>query len=261
MSAIDARHVGGVTDCLIIAAGDGSRLAQHGPSKPLVRVDGVPLIDRVMGTARQAGLRRFHVVTGHRADELEQHVRQDADRNGLDVHFVRNPRWDQPNGVSVRCAADVLPGRFVLLMADHLFAASLLERLLRTPLDEGDVVLAVDRRVVGHPTVDLDDVTRAFVDGEHLRDIGKGLVPCNAFDTGVFLCTRAIFAGLDESGRNGDLSLTGGIRALASRGHVRTVDVTGEVWVDVDDDRALALATRLFPTGRESAPCRQPTAT
>ncbi len=261
MSAVDARHVGGVTDCLIIAAGDGSRLARHGPSKPLVRVGGVPLIDRVMTTASLAGLRRFHVVTGHRADELEQHVSQEAARCQLDVHFVRNRHWDQPNGVSVRCAADTLPERFVLLMSDHLFAASMLEGVLQAGVDEGGVVLAVDRRVEAHPTVDLDDVTRAFVEGDRLCAIGKGLVPYNAFDTGVFLCTQAIFAALDDSSRHGDDSLSGGIRVLASRGRVRTVDVGDHVWIDVDDDRALTLAARLFPIARESDSCRPPATT
>lgn len=258
MSASGRGHAGGVTDGLIIAAGDGSRLAQHGPSKPLVCVEGVALIDRVMCTASQAGLRRFHLVTGHHADELEQHVREVAGRRGFDVGFVRNPRWDQPNGVSVRCAAAVLPARFVLLMADHLFAPSLLERVIQTPLGDDEVVLAVDRRIVGHPTVDLDDVTRVFIDGEHLRDIGKGLEHYNAFDTGVFVCTHAIFAALDAGGRAGDLSLSGGIRTLASHGRVRTVDVSDEVWIDVDDDRALALAARLFPKARASATCRRP---
>jgi choline kinase len=254
-------HADAVTDCLIIAAGDGSRLARHGPSKPLVRVDGTALIDRVMGTARQAGLRRFHLVTGHCADELERHVAQHVAGSGVDVHFVRNPRWDQPNGVSVRCAAAVLPQRFVLLMADHLFAPSLLTGALQAPPGDGQVVLAVDRRVVGHPTVDLDDVTRVLVEGDSLREIGKGLVRYNAFDTGVFVSTHAIFAALDASGRQGDLSLSGGIRVLASHGRVRTVDVADEVWIDVDDDRALALAARLFPMTRESAPLRQPAGT
>lgn len=234
------------TDCLIIAAGNGSRIAAHGQLKPLVCVGGSPLLERVMCTASAAGLSRFCIVTGHRAEAIEQYVPAASSLAGLDVRFVRNPEWDRPNGLSVRCAEPALGGRFVLLMSDHLFGAGLLARLLATSMEADEVVLAVDLRVVDHPTVDLDDVTKVRVEGGRIRDIGKGLADYNAFDTGIFLCTPALFAALDESFRAGDHSLSGGIRVLAARGKARVFDIGDELWIDVDDDRALALATRLF---------------
>jgi GTP:adenosylcobinamide-phosphate guanylyltransferase len=41
--------------CLIIAAGKGSRLQNRGECKPLIPVLGVPLIERVIRSAREAG--------------------------------------------------------------------------------------------------------------------------------------------------------------------------------------------------------------
>ena len=51
----------------------------------------------------------------------------------------------------------------MLLMSDHLFDPQILARLLQEPLGSDEVVLAVDSRISGHPTVDLDDVTRVHV--------------------------------------------------------------------------------------------------
>ena len=56
--------------CLIIAAGQGRRLRQQGDSKPLVPLLGVPLIERVIRAAREAGADDFSVVIGYQGDRL-----------------------------------------------------------------------------------------------------------------------------------------------------------------------------------------------
>lgn len=56
--------------CLIIAAGQGRRLQPHGASKPLVPLLGVPLIERVIRAAREAGAEAFYVVVGYQGDRL-----------------------------------------------------------------------------------------------------------------------------------------------------------------------------------------------
>ncbi len=45
--------------CLIIAAGKGSRLQQRGESKPLIPILGIPLIERVIHAAMEAGAEEF----------------------------------------------------------------------------------------------------------------------------------------------------------------------------------------------------------
>jgi choline kinase len=235
------------TGCLIIAAGKGSRLVDHGEPKPLVSLGGATLIERVMCTVAAAGIRSFRVVTGYLADQIEQFVPASPLLSGLDVRFIHNPDWERANGLSVACASPGLGGRFVLLMSDHLFDAEILSRLLSEPIADDEVILAVDSRVVDHPTADLDDVTKVRVEGGAIIDIGKTLTDYNAFDTGIFLCTPALFAALEESSRGGDDSLSGGIRALASRGKARVFDIGEALWIDVDDSPAYARAETLFP--------------
>ena len=151
------------TDCLIIAAGKGSRLIDHGEPKPLVSLGGVTLIERVMCTVAAAGIRSFCVETGYLADQIERFLPASPLLSGFDVRFVRNADWERANGLSVACAAPHLGRRFVLLMSDHLFDGGILSRLLAEPIGDDEVILAVDSRIVNHPTADLDDVTKVLV--------------------------------------------------------------------------------------------------
>jgi choline kinase len=239
-------------DCLIIAAGKGSRLVARGEPKPLVPVCGTTLIERVMCTVAETGISRFCVVTGYLAERIEEFVPASRLLADLDVRFVRNPDWEQANGISVACAAPALGGTFVLLMSDHLFDARILDRLLAEPIGDDEVILAVDSRIRNHPTADLDDVTKVRTENGAIREIGKTLEDYDAFDTGIFLCTQALFGALDESCRLGDTSLSGGIRVLAARGKARVFDVGDALWIDVDDEAAHDRAEHLF------SPCPNP---
>jgi choline kinase len=84
--------------------------------------------------------------------------------------------------------------------------------LIAQPLDETDLVLAVDDQIGNNPTVDLDDVTRVLAENGRISKIGKRISSYNAFDTGIFLCTSALFDALRVSQQRGDFSLTGGVR-------------------------------------------------
>jgi choline kinase len=235
---------------LIIAAGRGSRLAHLFPLKPLIPVAGTPLLERVMATASAAGIHEFVVVSGHRGSEIDRFVGEVAGRRKLAATVVFNPDWEKENGFSVLAARAELKDEFVLLMADHLFDGRILDALLAAPLGRAQVMLAVDRRLVDHPTVDLDDVTKVNVSAGLIADIGKKIPVYNAFDTGIFRCTPELFAGLEESVRQGDFSLSGGIRALAARGDALALDSGDRFWIDVDDERALKLAEDFFRAGR-----------
>jgi GTP:adenosylcobinamide-phosphate guanylyltransferase len=60
-------------EVIILAAGSGSRM-QSSTAKVLHRLAGQPLICHVLGTARQLGASRIHVVVGHDADAVQAEV-------------------------------------------------------------------------------------------------------------------------------------------------------------------------------------------
>jgi choline kinase len=231
---------------LIVAAGQGTRLRDIASSKPLARVHGRPLIEHVISSAHASGIDEFVVVTGYEGARVETFLRRLSMRTGLAIRTVRNSDWKLANGHSVAAAARSLNDTFVLMMSDHLFDARLLKDLLATPVPQGGVVLAVDRRL-DNPLVDLDDVTRVSTEvNGAIKAIGKLIQPYDAFDTGVFLASKGLLDAIAEdiaSGGSGGIS--GGMTRLALRGLAMTFDIGERFWLDVDDAAAFEHAVRL----------------
>ncbi len=239
-----------VRKCLVIAAGLGSRLPSGGLPKPLFRLLGLPLIERTIVTARRAGLEEFIVVTGHDGARVTKFLDRLALRRGITITHVVNEEWDRGNGLSVLAAREAIGHEpFALLMADHAVEVPLLSALLDEPLEAGGVCLAVDRNL-SNPLVDLADVTKVRASDGRLEAIGKDLERYDAFDTGCFLCSSALFSALDEARkRAGDESLSAGIARLAAQGKVRVHDVGDAFWIDVDDASAVERAERALIAG------------
>ena len=220
--------------CLIIAAGKGSRLQERGDSKPLLPLLGVPLIERVIRAALEAGADEFYVVIGYQGGRIRDFLNQLSDRLAIRITPLVNEDWDQENGLSVLKAQTHLPEPFLLLMADHLFDPALARELSAHPPTDGEIALAVDADT-RNPLVDLKDVTRVKVEEGKISDIGKGLADFNGFDTGVFLCSPAIFNALKQcKEKNGDTTLSGAVRMLAAEGKAKAIHTRG-FWIDVDD--------------------------
>ena len=228
--------------CLIIAAGQGSRLRQRAESKPLVPLQGTPLIEHVIGAARKGGVDEFFVVSGYRGSLLRDHLDGVAVRDSIAIHHIVNDRWREPNGISVLKAGDRLSEPFVLLMSDHLFDPTIVKDLLKKSLPRSGVILATDSNL-SNRLVDLDDVTRVYQEDGFIREIGKGIHRYNAFDTGIFLCTPGLFESLETSiRRDQDASLSGGVRILAQSNLALSVDIDNRFWLDVDDSRTYVKA-------------------
>ena len=87
--------------CLIIAAGAGSRIAERGSPKPLIPLLGLPLIERVIMTARGAGATDFYVVTGYQGDRVREFLDTLAARRDVTIHHIFNGEWEAGNGLSV----------------------------------------------------------------------------------------------------------------------------------------------------------------
>lgn len=129
-------------------------------------------------------------------------------------------------------------------MGDHLFSESILQGLQQRPVADDEVVLAVDPHPDSNRLVDPGDVTRVLADDGRVIDIGKDLLQYTAYDTGIFLCSHALFDALEESIRRGDSSLSGGIRVLAGMGRAKTFGISGDFWIDIDDADAYRKAER-----------------
>lgn len=231
---------------LILAAGLGSRLRELGNSKPLTELEGVPLIERIIASAKDAGVGEFVVVVGYMGDAVTAFMDDLASRLGVSIKCVVNDAWNKGNGRSVLAAKHLLGGApFHLMMADHIFEPAILRMLREQPLADGHVRLAVDSNLK-NPLVDLDDVTKTQLRGHHIIDIGKAIPNYNAFDTGFFYCSPSLFKAIERSIRDhGDDSLSGGMRELARQGAAEALDIGSLEWIDIDDPKAFGHSKKM----------------
>ena len=234
-------------DMLIVAAGMGSRLRDVGISKPLVPLLGVPLIERVIATAAEAGIIRFVIVTGHLCEKLEAYLAIVAGRYGVEIVTVFNPDYQLPNGHSVMAAKNHLPDHFLLAMCDHMMDAEMVAEMASLEIADGTVVLGVDRRL-DNPHVDLEDVTRVKTKGDHIDRIGKLIDDYNAFDTGIFHCTPGFFDALAVAFDKGEDSISGGMMELVAKDMAWTYTIGDYTWIDVDDTHMFELAAKVLST-------------
>ena len=229
---------------VILAAGLGSRLyPETNTPKPLAKVLGLTLAERVVSTLHEAGIGRFVVSLGHKAEAVGAHFKEIARRRGVTVEFVQAKDWQLGNGASALAAkGHAGDAPFLLVMADHLLDAGIIGALARNPPAPGEVCLAVDRDKSG--IFDLDDVTRVRITGGRIQEIEKGLQEWDAADIGAMLCTPGLFEGLERAAAKGLHGLSDGLRELAREGRIRPVDVSGQPWLDVDTSEALREAER-----------------
>ena len=224
-----------ITTGLLLAAGEGSRLRDVTPFKPLCPVAGRALIDHAIEGMAAAGLARAIVSLGYGADAIAAHL---AGRSWpIEVVTVMTD-YRQPNGVSALAARALVGAEgAVLAMCDHLVQSRHYRRLAKAGAGDG-LRLGIDRRL-GHAWVDPLDVTCVATNGEAIVAIGKGLEPHDCYDTGVFAVSQRFFATLATLASP---SITEGVRLLAAEGRARIVDCSDLDWIDVDDAPAFAHA-------------------
>lgn len=161
-----------------MAAGDGTRLrpvTEHWP-KPLLPIDGRPVVATLVRELSAAGCTHVTVVTGHLAEQVEALLADGSDF-GVPITYARQPAPDG-SADAVRRALDagVQPPALVT-GADHVFARGTIDWFLQG-WDAASGAIAARR---GRPSVDAR-LAAAFSDTEELTSVplwglGAELVP------------------------------------------------------------------------------------
>lgn len=105
---------------MVLAAGLGVRLRPLTETvpKPLLEVDGRPLIDHVLDRLRAGGVRKVVVNAFYLADQLEAHL---ADRQDLAIEVVREPKLLGIGGGLANALPILGHDRFLAANADTLW--------------------------------------------------------------------------------------------------------------------------------------------
>jgi CTP:molybdopterin cytidylyltransferase MocA len=114
-----------------MAAGEGSRLRPLTESwpKPVLPIDGRPVIATLLRDLAGAGIDEVVVVTGHLAEQVEALV-GDGTGFGLRARFVRQPGVLGSADTVQRAVDDGLEAPFLVLGADTVFAPGTIARFI-----------------------------------------------------------------------------------------------------------------------------------
>jgi len=259
---------------VILAAGKGTRMKEltNDVPKPMLRVQGKPILEHIVRGLLAAGVRDIFIVTGYRAEAIEGYFGNGAKWG---AHIVCGRQVEQ-NGTGkapeiAKHFVDESP--FILTYGDILVqqltpALSLVDTMKKTyqhminRFNEGDFssVITVTKG---------EDVTKGglnFFDAhfclehlvekpsllqlEQLRREGW-LLPHHPvwYNAGIYIFRPSLFqftAHLQKSPR-GEYELTDAIASLVAAGHrIAGLEIQGR-WVDVRDPEVLAKLERESP--------------
>jgi dTDP-glucose pyrophosphorylase len=240
---------------VILAAGKGTRMKELTDElpKPMLRVRGKPILERIIAGIVAAGIKEIFIVTGFRADVIENYF-GDGEKFDARISFGRQLVQDG-TGKAPELAKDFIgDSPFLLTYGDILVAPETYPQMLRR-FSEGDFagVITVTRG---------EDVTKGglnFFDKrfclkrlveksspEQLKQLRRnGWLKSGApawYNAGVYIFSPSLFdftAHLQKSPR-GEYELTDAIGAIVASGQkLAGLEIQGR-WVDVRDPETLA---------------------
>jgi choline kinase len=227
---------------IILAAGRGSRLAEHNPDglpKCLIELGGRSLLARHLDLLYQLGVYRVDLVLGYEADRIIEHIGKLASRPEVSFHF--NPRYESGSVLSLLAAKETLEaGEPVLVMdADVLYHPQILRTLIETKVQN---CYLLDRDFI-----DGDEPVKIAIRDAVMVEFRKKLASGLRFDTigesvGFFRfgpeCAAIIAAecGRFEAEGLGDAPHEEALRnvLLANPVQFGFEDVTGLPWIEID---------------------------
>jgi NDP-sugar pyrophosphorylase family protein len=162
-----------VIEAIVMAAGEGRRLrpvTERWP-KPVLPIDGRPVVATVLRALKAAGCERITVVTGYRADQVER-LLGDGSAFGLELRYARQPKPDgSADAVSYGLAAGA-EAPLLVATADTVFRQGDLARFAAAFAEAATPGAVAIRRDPppgpGRARVDVEDgfATRISASGE-----------------------------------------------------------------------------------------------
>jgi UDP-N-acetylglucosamine diphosphorylase / glucose-1-phosphate thymidylyltransferase / UDP-N-acetylgalactosamine diphosphorylase / glucosamine-1-phosphate N-acetyltransferase / galactosamine-1-phosphate N-acetyltransferase len=240
---------------VILAAGKGTRMKEltNDLPKPMLRVHGKPILEHILEGLLGAGIREVFIVTGYRAEVIENYF-GDGARWGARIVFGRQIVQDGTGRAPALAKEFVGSDEFLLTYGDILVKPTTYQQMLRR-FAEGNfsgVITVTGSEDVTKGGINLFDhqfcLTRivekpGVLQLDELRR--QGLLRSGEvvwYNAGIYMFRPAIFefiARLQKSPR-GEYELTDAVNALIDGGHrVAGMQIEGR-WVDVRDPEVLA---------------------
>ncbi len=240
---------------VILAAGKGTRMRELTDAlpKPMLKVQGKPILEHILGGLFSAGIREAFIVTGYRAEVVEAHF-GDGKPWGMMIAYGRQAVQDGTGKAPEVAKAFVGADPFLLTYGDILVKPETYPQMVRRFQDDHfsgliTVTGSVDVTKGGLNFFDEKFCLTRLVEkptAEQIMEFRKAgwLKPgqtawCNA---GIYIFRPVVFeftARLQKSPR-GEYELTDALNAMVAAGHrFAGMPISGR-WVDVRDPEVLA---------------------
>jgi UDP-N-acetylglucosamine diphosphorylase / glucose-1-phosphate thymidylyltransferase / UDP-N-acetylgalactosamine diphosphorylase / glucosamine-1-phosphate N-acetyltransferase / galactosamine-1-phosphate N-acetyltransferase len=241
---------------VILAAGKGTRMREltNTIPKPMLKVQGKPILEHIVLGLRGAGIQHVFIVTGFQAETIEAHFAE-GQKWGMQISYGRQMVQDGTGKAPEVARAFVGGDSFLLTYGDILVQPETYPRMLERfrERDFSGLVTVTGSEDVTKGGLNFFDaefcLTKlvekpSHADLEQLRL--KGLLREGQtvwYNAGIYVFAPVVFdftARLQKSPR-GEYELTDAINQMVLAGHkVAGMEIAGR-WVDVRDPEVLAM--------------------
>ena len=245
---------------IILAAGMGKRLKEltSEATKCMVKVNGVSMIDRMMGHLDKLGLSRIVVVVGYEGQKLMDYI--DALGVSTPVVYVNNSIYNKTNNIySLYLAKDYLIQEDTLLLeSDLVFEEAVLYKLINHPYPSLVLVDKFESWMDGTVvTLDENDNIKSFVAKREFdfNKIDEYYKTVNIYKFSKEFSELYYVPFLEiyckALGTNEYYEQVLKVITFLEDPHIKAVKLEGEKWYEIDDVQDLDIAETIFLEGEE----------
>ncbi len=250
---------------IILAAGMGRRLGDYtkNNTKCMVPVNGVRLIDRLLGQLAKQHLNRVIIVVGFKGKELREHVEElritnyelQPRESELKIEFAENPVYDKTNNIySLAIVKDKLQEDDTLLIeSDLIFSDNMIPMIVNAPYPNLALVAKYETWMDG-TMVRLDDdqniVNFISKDAFDYNDVDSYYKTVNIYKLSKEFSQQKYVPFLDAYtkavGNNEYYENVLRIISLLNNHDMKALPIGQEKWYEIDDKQDLDIAEALF---------------
>ena len=246
---------------IILAAGMGRRLGDltKENTKCMVPVNGVRLIDRLLGQLSGLSLKRVIIVVGYKGQELKDYIGHRYD-DQLKIAYAENPIYDKTNNIySLSLVKQQLQEDDTLLIeSDLIFSDSLFQMIIADPYPNLALVAKYESWMDGTMVrLDADNNIVNFVPKKAFKyeDIDSYYKTVNIYKFSRDFSQQKYVPFLEAYchalGNNEYYEQVLRVITLLDHAELKALPIGNEKWYEIDDIQDLDIAETIFAEGDE----------
>ena len=241
---------------VVLAAGMGRRLGEltKGNTKCMVEVNGVTLIDRLLGQLSELNLKRVVIVVGYEGQKLIDYIgNRFADK--FEIVFINNPIYDKTNNIySLALAREQLvEDDTILLESDLIFDDRMFSLILNNPYPNLALVAKYQTWMDGTMVrIDEDCNIVNFIPKSAFKysDVDQYYKTVNIYKFSKEFMVNKYLPFLDaycsSLGNNEYYEQVLRVICMLDNAELKALPITNEKWYEIDDVQDLDIAEALF---------------